>query len=49
MVNAIIITQARVGSSRLPGKVLMKVKDEQTLLSIHLKRLKKVSLPKKSF
>ena len=49
MVNAIIITQARVGSSRLPRKVLMKVNQKQTLLSIHLKRLKKVSLPKKSY
>ena len=47
MVNAIIITQARVGSSRLPGKVLIKVKDYQTLLSIHLKRLKKSKLAKK--
>lgn len=47
MVNAIIITQARVGSSRLPGKVLMKVIDEQTLLSIHLKRLRKSKLAKK--
>ena len=46
MVNAIIISQARVGSSRLPGKLLMKI-DEETLLSIHLKRLKKSKLSKK--
>ena len=46
MVNAIIITQARVGSSRLPGKLLMKI-NEETLLSIHLKRLKKSKLSKK--
>ena len=47
MVNAIIITQARVGSSRLPRKVLMKVNHKQTLLSIHLKRLKKSKLAQK--
>ena len=38
-----IITQARFGSSRLPGKVLMKIRD-LTLLGIHLKRLKKVNV-----
>lgn len=32
------ITQARIGSSRLPGKILMKVKGE-SLLEIHLKRI----------
>lgn len=37
-----IITQARIGSSRLPGKVLMKI-NGQTLLQIHLQRLKKVN------
>lgn len=36
----VAITQARFGSSRLPGKVLMKIQD-QTLLDIHLYRLKK--------
>jgi spore coat polysaccharide biosynthesis protein SpsF (cytidylyltransferase family) len=46
MVNAIIISQARVGSSRLPGKILMKI-DGETLLSIHLKRLKKSRLSQK--
>ncbi|MCX6183253.1 MAG: aldo/keto reductase [Bacteroidetes bacterium] len=35
-----LITQARTGSSRLPGKVLKKVNGE-TLLDIHLKRLAK--------
>lgn len=38
-----IISQARFGSSRLPGKVLMKIRDS-TLLGIHLKRLKKVNV-----
>ena len=37
-----IITQARIGSSRLPGKVLKKI-NGQTLLQIHLQRLKKVN------
>ena len=37
-----IITQARFGSSRLPGKVLMKI-NELTLLQIHLKRLNNVN------
>jgi len=47
MVNTIIITQARIESSRLPRKVLMKVKNKETLLSIHLKRLKKSRLAQK--
>ena len=34
----IAITQARTGSTRLPGKILMKV-GELTLLEIHLKRI----------
>ena len=38
-----IITQARFGSSRLPGKVLMTIGDS-SLLEIHLKRLKKVNV-----
>ena len=33
-----IITQARVGSSRLPGKTLLKIQNE-SLLEIHFKRL----------
>jgi spore coat polysaccharide biosynthesis protein SpsF len=41
-VKITIITQARFGSSRLPGKVLKKISNS-TLLGIHLKRLKKTS------
>jgi len=37
--NTIIVTQARVGSSRLPAKVLKKIGDK-TILDIHLERLK---------
>ena len=40
----VIVTQARVGSSRLPEKVLKKVDDKHTLLSLHLERLKKSKL-----
>ena len=39
-VKTILITQARSGSSRLPGKILKKINDE-SLLEIHLKRLNK--------
>ena len=39
MVNNLIITQARVGSKRLPSKVLMDI-NGQSLLELHLKRLK---------
>lgn len=38
----IAITQARVGSTRLPGKVLKKV-DGKTLLEIHINRILKAS------
>ena len=38
--KVIAITQARLGSTRLPGKVLKKV-GEQTLLGLHLERLQK--------
>jgi spore coat polysaccharide biosynthesis protein SpsF len=41
--NIVIITQARFGSSRLPGKVLKKIGDN-SLLELHLKRLKKVTI-----
>lgn len=35
-----IIIQARIGSTRLPGKVLMKVDENNTLLDMLIKRLK---------
>ena len=38
MDKVILITQARMGSTRLPGKILLKVKDRE-LLKIHLDRL----------
>ena len=39
-IKTILITQARIGSTRLPGKILKKIK-EKSLLEIHLDRLKK--------
>ena len=39
-VKTIIISQARMGSTRLPGKVLLKINNKE-LLKIHLDRLKK--------
>ncbi len=39
-INTILVTQARLGSIRLPGKILKEVA-EKTLLQIHLERLKK--------
>lgn len=44
--KVIIVTQARIGSSRLPGKVLKKI-NNQSLLHIHLSRLKKSKLASK--
>lgn len=45
MENIKIVTQARVGSSRLPSKVLKEIAGK-SLLAIHLKRLKKASCAK---
>ncbi len=39
----IAITQARIGSTRLPGKILKKINDE-SLLEIHLKRIRQSKL-----
>jgi spore coat polysaccharide biosynthesis protein SpsF (cytidylyltransferase family) len=44
--NLVIITQARFGSSRLPGKVLKKI-GNKSLLELHLQRLKKVTVANK--
>lgn len=41
MKNTVIITQARTGSSRFPGKVLTKTTSGKTLLDLHLHRLLK--------
>jgi len=38
-IRTVLITQARTGSTRLPGKVLLKINDKE-LLQIHLDRLK---------
>tara|TARA_A100001015_G_C15040944_1_gene739636 strand:- start:528 stop:2585 length:2058 start_codon:yes stop_codon:yes gene_type:complete len=40
--KTILVVQARINSSRLPGKVLMPIVDEIPLIGILLKRLKKV-------
>ena len=44
--KVIIITQARIGSRRLPSKTTKQIGDE-TILSIHLKRLQKSKLATK--
>ncbi len=41
--STIVVTQARSGSTRLPNKVLLKVKDK-TLLQIHIDRIKRAKL-----
>ncbi len=41
--NTILITQARTGSKRLPGKILNKISGK-SLLEIHLERLKKCKM-----
>jgi spore coat polysaccharide biosynthesis protein SpsF len=41
--KVLLITQARVGSSRLPGKILKEYEPNKSLLELHLKRLKKVN------
>lgn len=38
--KVLLITQARIGSTRLPGKVMLPI-GEETLLSVHLNRLRK--------
>lgn len=44
--KVVIVTQARVGSTRLPGKVLKKI-NNQSLLQIHLSRLKRSKMASK--
>lgn len=42
--NVGIITQARMGSTRLPGKVMLKI-NSKPILEYHIERLKKSGLP----
>lgn len=44
--EVVIISQARMTSSRLPGKVLMKIDDSISLLELHIMRLKRSKLVK---
>lgn len=44
MAHIIGITQARIGSSRLPRKVLLPVSDDLTMLELHLLRARRSSL-----
>ena len=41
--NVLLITQARMSSTRLPGKIFKEIQG-QKLLEIHLNRLKKAKL-----
>ena len=43
VINTVLITQARTGSTRLPNKVLKTI-NEQELLKIHLERISKAKL-----
>lgn len=45
MNNTGIVVQARMGSTRLPQKVLLPFYEKETILSIIFKRLKKIGLP----
>lgn len=47
-INVLAVTQARVGSTRLPGKVLLSV-DGNTLLDLHLTRVQQASKLDKLF
>ncbi len=42
-IKTLLITQARLGSTRLPGKVLLKINNEE-LLNIHLNRIEECRL-----
>lgn len=42
--NTGVIIQARMGSTRLPGKVLMKINNKETLLEYMINRVKKCKL-----
>lgn len=44
LIDTLIITQARLGSTRLPKKVMLKIEGEELLLT-HLKQLAKTQIP----